>query len=120
MPLLAGELAEEVLVDPAEHVVAAVVVGLGEADRADQVDELPEATLVEALAAVVRGSTPRMIGFSFSIGSIAASMSWPMLGLLGRGLDVSQRASAGTQKTFWLVYSSRSSRNRVASLGFGM
>ena len=51
--LLAGELAEEVLVDAAEHVVAAVVVGLGEADRADQVDELAEATLVETLAAVV-------------------------------------------------------------------
>ena len=51
--LLAGELAEEVLVDPAEHVVAAVVVGLGEADGADQVDELAEPALVEALAAVV-------------------------------------------------------------------
>lgn len=53
MPSFARELAQEVLVDAPEHVAGAVVGA--EADRADEVDELAEAGLVERGARVVLG-----------------------------------------------------------------
>ena len=50
----AGELAEEVFVDAAEHVLAAAL-GVAEADRADQVDQFAEPLLVERRPGVVLG-----------------------------------------------------------------
>ena len=52
---LAGELADEVLVDRAEDVVGAVVATLAEANCADQVHQFAQALLVQALAPVVAG-----------------------------------------------------------------
>ena len=49
-----GELSEEVLVDPAED-VARLVLGIAEADRADQVDQLAQALFVEPRPVVVLG-----------------------------------------------------------------
>lgn len=44
-------------------------------------------------------------------------MSVPMVGSLARAWIASQRAFAGTQKMFWDVYSSRSSRKSWSRSG---
>src|SRR5665648_356238 len=54
LALGAGELGEEVLVDPAELVPGTRVL-VADRDVADEVDELPEALLVEGLAGVLLG-----------------------------------------------------------------
>ncbi len=96
-----------------------MVVGRGEPDASDESTSL-QTFLVESLAPVVaRQHAAEAGGFSFSIRSIAVSMSWPTLGSLARSWMCCQRACGGTQNTLWLVYSSRSSMNfaRRASLG---
>ena len=54
LALLAGELAEKVLVDPAQDVLGAVLF-VAEADGADQVDQLAQPLLVERRAGIVLG-----------------------------------------------------------------
>lgn len=54
LALGAGELGEEVLVDPAQNVLGAVF-GVAEADGADQVDELAQTLLVERRPGIVLG-----------------------------------------------------------------
>jgi hypothetical protein len=85
--LLAGELAEEVFVDPTEDVVGAVVVGLGEADGADEVHELAQAAFVQAFAAVVAGqdaANDGVLGFDGVHGGVEVGADG---GEFGAGLD---------------------------------
>jgi hypothetical protein len=67
-----GEHGEEVFEDPAEDVLGAVG-GVDELDRADQVDQFPEALLVEiraAVALVERAFESRVIAFEGDHGVI--------------------------------------------------
>ena len=114
-----GELAEEVLVDPAEHVVGAVVVGLGEADGADQVDELTEEALVDLLAGVGLGQHA-LEGGVLLLDEVHRGVEQDAdLGCLACDWRYSHRAPSGTQKTFSDVYSSRTRRSRRGGPGSG-
>ena len=66
------------------------------------------------------GSTPRRVGFSFSIASIAESMRTPMSVCLAALRRSSQRCPSGTQNTPSAVYSSRSSRTDCLASSVGM
>src|SRR5271157_4128887 len=69
----------------------------------------PRRVLSRAGRAKSLGKTPLSVRFSFSIASIALSMTLPISGDLAAAWSLPQLASGGTQKTFCPMYSSRSS-----------
>src|SRR5208282_5405895 len=76
----------------------------------------PRRVLSRAGRAKSLGNTLLSVRFSFSIASIALSMTLPISGDLAAAWSFPQRASGGTQKTFSLMYSSRSSGSGVRLL----
>ena len=82
----------------------------------------PSITEVSSRRAYLFGSTPRRLGFSFSIASIAASMRSPMSVCFAALRRSFQRCPSGTQNTPSEAYSSRSSSTDTAvvdrDLGF--
>ena len=111
----AGELGEEVLVDPAEDVLGAVLL-VAEADVADQVDQLAEALLVERGSGVVLGQHALergVVALDGDHGVVDDLADGRLLGV--RLAGATSGLPCGTQKMLTARYSSGSSGSAPAS-----